>query len=129
MASEKQWVSDKEREEKRWASELLAAISANEVDEEELISYYDWLNLMLGRKKFTVELYEYDISNGQARYLSMPFLGTYFEGIWHTGIVAFGYEYWFGGHLFQSRPETTPFGAPYRKTVLGTTSMFFLTPS
>ena len=78
-----------------------------------MITYYDWLNLMLGRKKFTVELYEYDISNGRAKYLSTPLLGTYFEGIWHTSIVVFGHEYWFGGRLFESVPETTPFGQAY----------------
>ena len=43
--------------EKTWAINLLAEIDAREVDEQELLTYYDWLNLMLGRKKFIVELY------------------------------------------------------------------------
>ena len=115
--------------EKKWAKNLLAEIEKGEVEEDELISYYDWLYLMLGRKKYTVELYEYDVSKGKAKYYAQPFLGTSFEGIWHTSIVVYWYgepiygtEYWFGGRLFQtSPPGSTPFGEPYRKTALGTT--------
>jgi len=29
----------------------------------------------------------------------MSFIGKQLDGIWHTGIVAFGYEYYFGGGI------------------------------
>merc|ERR1712159_71092 len=66
----------------------------NDLEPNELISYYDFLGIMLGRRRAEVYLYCYDIANGKAPLLS-PFVGEYWEGIWHTGLVAFGKEYWY----------------------------------
>jgi desumoylating isopeptidase 1 len=70
----------------------------------------------------TVELYVYDLSQGMAKNLSMSFLGQQFDGIWHTGIVVFGNEYFYGGGVCKMPPGQTPFGTPLEKIMLGKTS-------
>lgn len=68
-----------------------------------------------------VALNVYDLSQGLARQLSTSFLGKAIEGIWHTGIVVFGKEYYFGGGI-QSGPEgQTPYGKPLKVVELGFT--------
>ena len=57
------------------------------MDEDEVLSYYDFLNVMLGRKRFKVSLWMYDISDGVAKRFAWLLLGHHFEGIWHTGVV------------------------------------------
>ncbi|CAE7848282.1 DESI1 [Symbiodinium necroappetens] len=43
-------------------------------------------------------------------------------GIWHTGVLAFGREYWFGGKVLASEPGKAPFPpGPIRCSDLGTT--------
>jgi len=110
--------------EKQWAAEVLEKEAELEEDDEEL-SYYDFLNIMLGRKKFKVSLWMYDISDGKAKQLSWMLLGHHFEGIWHTGVVVEwperSSEFWFGGNLFESEPGKTPFGDPVEKRTLGYT--------
>jgi hypothetical protein len=43
-----------------------------------------------------VLLHVYDLSNGMVKNFT-HLLGKEFEGIWHTGIVVYGREYFFGG--------------------------------
>jgi len=50
-----------------------------------------------------VELAVYDLSQGMASQMSLPLIGTHVEGIWHTGVVIFGYEYFFGGGIQKMR--------------------------
>lgn len=50
----------------------------------------------------TVELYIYDLTNGMASMMSQLLLGRHIEGIWHTAVVVFGREYFFGGHGIQA---------------------------
>jgi len=83
-----------------------------DLDEDEDLTYYDFMNHILGRKKVSVQLYHYDLSHGKAWWLSPILLGKYFEGIWHTGVVVHDKEYWFGGKIFESEPGCTPFGTP-----------------
>lgn len=65
----------------------------------------------------------YDLSQGLARQLSTSFLGKAIEGIWHTGIVVYGNEYYFGGGI-QSCPEgQTPYGRPWKVVELGITQI------
>lgn len=118
--------SPKDVAEKRWAKEVLAQHDKGEGPEEDAeLSYYDFLNVMLGRKKFKVSLWLYDISNGIAKNFSWVLLGHHFEGIWHSGVViewpGRSSEFWFGGSLFESEPGTTPFGEPVEKRALGHT--------
>jgi len=81
-------------------------------DEDEMLTYYEYLNHMLGRKKVKVQLYQYDMSRGKARWMSPYLFGQQMEGIWHTSIVVHGKEYWYGGRVFESEIGTTPFGTP-----------------
>ena len=46
----------------------------------------------------------YDLSNGMARALSQQFLGRQLDLVPHTGIVAFGREYFFSGGI-QDEPQ------------------------
>merc|ERR1740121_1355006 len=55
----------------------------------------------------------YDLTAGRAWWLSpLVFCGQHEGGIWHTGVVVHGKEYWFGGSIFESDPGSTPFGEP-----------------
>jgi len=72
-----------------------------------------------------VSLHVYDLSGGMARMLSGDLLGTTIEAVYHTGIVVYGKEYWFG-HGLQCAPATltqTQFGAPMRVEKLGETEV------
>jgi hypothetical protein len=78
---------------------------------------------MLGRTPNKVSLVFYDISSSATKNLSRILFGKKIEGIWHTSILAFGYEWWYGGDCFQSRPFSTPFGtSPTRIEDIGTTT-------
>ncbi|XP_074363531.1 uncharacterized protein LOC141704117 [Apium graveolens] len=54
-----------------------------------------------------------------ARQLSMTFLGKVIEGIWHTGIVVYGTEYYFSGGVQQAAVGTTQYGTPVRVVDIG----------
>ncbi|KAF9604791.1 hypothetical protein IFM89_010332 [Coptis chinensis] len=68
-----------------------------------------------------VSLNVYDLSQGLARQLSTSFLGKAIEGIWHTGVVVYGNEYYFGGGIQHAPVGTTPYGNPIRVVDLGFT--------
>lgn len=68
-----------------------------------------------------VTLNVYDLSQGLARQLSTTFLGKAIEGIWHTGVVVYGNEYYFGGGIQHSLAGSTPYGTPIRVVDLGVT--------
>jgi len=87
------------------------------------VTYYDFVAYCLGYRKHEVALNWYDVSHGFARWVPTAVLGgEKFAGIWHTGIVAFGKEYWYGGKVLSSEPGMAPFPpGPARTTVLGTT--------
>ena len=51
-----------------------------------------------------VKLVVYDLSRGMATAMSQQIIGQQIEGIWHTGILVFGVEYFFGGGI-QAQPE------------------------
>ncbi|KAI4356425.1 hypothetical protein L6164_000448 [Bauhinia variegata] len=68
-----------------------------------------------------VTLNVYDLSQGLARQLSTTFLGKAIEGAWHTGIVVYGNEYFFGGGIQHCPAGSTPYGTPLRVVELGIT--------
>jgi len=70
-----------------------------------------------------VRLYVYDLTGGMARALSPQFLGRQLEGIWHTGIVVYGMEFFFGGGIQRMLPGQSPYGTPVQILELGTTSI------
>ncbi|XP_066914246.1 uncharacterized protein [Clytia hemisphaerica] len=71
-----------------------------------------------------VNLYIYDISKGMARQLSLPLIGKQIDGIWHTAIVCFGKEYYFGSDgITNCAPCGTILGQPDETVCLGETSV------
>ncbi|XP_063852913.1 uncharacterized protein DDB_G0284459-like isoform X3 [Scylla paramamosain] len=69
---------------------------------------------------YQVELFVYDLSKGIAKTMSPALLGKEIEGIWHTGVVAYGREYFFGsGGIESCRPGGTILGDPDRVEELG----------
>ncbi|KAJ4954993.1 hypothetical protein NE237_011776 [Protea cynaroides] len=70
---------------------------------------------------YKVALNVYDLSRGLARQLSTTFLGKSIEGIWHTGVVVYGSEYYFSGGIQHSPVGRTPYGIPIRVADLGVT--------
>eukprot|EP00438_Fugacium_kawagutii_P004552 Skav227315 [mRNA] locus=scaffold826:42428:43798:+ [translate_table: standard] len=82
------------------------------------LSYHEFVAFCLGFRRTPVKLNWYDITGGYAKY--MPGL-LHTQGIWHTGIVAFGREYWFSGKVLSCDDPKSTFGEPDRSTVLGST--------
>ena len=68
-----------------------------------------------------VQLHLYDLSQGMARAMSAQLLGKQLDGIWHTGIVAYGQEFYFGGGIQCGTPGCTHFGRPLQVIDLGET--------
>ena len=68
-----------------------------------------------------VQLFVYDLTRGLASQFSEPFLGKRLDGIWHTSIVAFSHEYYFGQGIQQAVPYSTHHGRPVRVIDLGVT--------
>ncbi|KAL6252202.1 hypothetical protein P5V15_015175 [Pogonomyrmex californicus] len=69
-----------------------------------------------------VELYIYDLTKGMAAMMSPILIGRQLDGIWHTAIVAYGREYFFGPAGIQSvRPGGTELRDPQRVEKLGET--------
>eukprot|EP00026_Physarum_polycephalum_P006495 Phypoly_transcript_06539.p1 GENE.Phypoly_transcript_06539~~Phypoly_transcript_06539.p1 ORF type:complete len:512 (+),score=69.70 Phypoly_transcript_06539:146-1681(+) len=71
----------------------------------------------------TVTLHVYDLSQGMARQFSPALLGRQINGIWHTGIVVYGKEYYYGGGILNDVPLRTPYGNPVETHNLGTTEI------
>lgn len=75
----------------------------------------------MAEESYRVTLNVYDLSQGLARQLSTSFLGKTIEGIWHTGVVVYGNEYYFGGGIQHCPGGSAPYGAPIRVVKLGFT--------
>ncbi|CAI8612367.1 unnamed protein product [Vicia faba] len=75
----------------------------------------------MAEEGYRVALNVYDLSQGLARQLSMSFLGKAIEGIWHTGIVVYGNEYYYGGGIQHCPAGSTPYGTPLKVVDLGVT--------
>ncbi|KAG5885932.1 hypothetical protein JTB14_010961 [Gonioctena quinquepunctata] len=72
----------------------------------------------------TVNLYIYDLSGGMASRISPMLLGKKIDGIWHTSIVVYNREYFFGSRGVEScNPESTALGKPLRVENLGETQV------
>ena len=69
-----------------------------------------------------VDLYIYDLSQGLARALSPTIVGKQIDGVWHTGVVIWGIEYFYGGGIVAARAGTAVPGMRYDVHPLGTTS-------
>ena len=83
------------------------------------------LHQTLGEEKpggAVLSLNVYDLSNGLAKQLSMSLIGRQIDGVWHTGLVAYGKEYYFGSGISRDLPGKTPFGVPVKTLELGRTT-------
>lgn len=85
------------------------------------VNYTQFIAHCIGRDHSEVTLHLYDLSSGLARKVSPWLLGRQVEGIWHTGVVAFGYEFYFTHDCGFDKPACTRFGAPTRVIRLGHT--------
>ena len=56
-------------------------------------------------EKNSVTLLLYDISNGMARQFSPMMVGKLVEAIYHSSIVVYGTEYFFGGGICRGVPR------------------------
>jgi hypothetical protein len=75
----------------------------------------------MAEESYKVTLNVYDLSGGLARQLSSSFLGKVIEGIWHTGLVVYGNEYFFSGGIQHGPAGRTPYGTPIKVVDLGVT--------
>lgn len=69
-----------------------------------------------------VILQVYDLSGGMARMMSLPLIGKQIDGIWHTSVVVYNKEYYFGGGICCDVPLTTPYGQPVERIPMGRTA-------
>ena len=72
---------------------------------------------------FKITLLVYDISNGMARQFSPMFLGKVIEGVWHTSLIVYGREFYFGGGICEGDPRKTPYGKPMKEIHFGETEI------
>ncbi|KAL5061904.1 hypothetical protein RYX36_023641 [Vicia faba] len=75
----------------------------------------------MAEEGYRVALNVYDLSQGLARQISMSFFGKAIEGIWHTGIVVYGNEYYYGSGTQHCPAESIPYGTPLKVVDLGAT--------
>ncbi|XP_041978048.1 uncharacterized protein LOC121732282 [Aricia agestis] len=77
---------------------------------------------MSGEEGEPVDLYIYDLTHGMASILSPAILGRQIEGVWHTSVVVYGREYFYGGQgVTNCPPGSTELGAPQQTQRLGRT--------
>lgn len=94
---------------------------ALELEDGSCVTAADFLGLCLGRREWEVTLHLYDLSRGVAAALSPWLLEEQLEGVWHTGLVVYGKEYYFGGDIYYDTPGETGFGRPRIAISLGST--------
>ncbi|XP_050538166.1 uncharacterized protein LOC126903751 isoform X3 [Daktulosphaira vitifoliae] len=81
-------------------------------------------HLPMGEAGEDVLLYVYDLSGGMASILGPQLLQKNLEGIWHSAIVVFGKEHFFGSSgISICQPGTTALGKPLRVHNLGKTCL------
>ncbi|KAK8845473.1 hypothetical protein IAR55_006186 [Kwoniella newhampshirensis] len=68
-----------------------------------------------------VQLYVYDLSHGMAKSMSLMLTGKQIDGIWHTAVVAYGREIFYGQGILESVPGTTHHGPPLHMIDVGET--------
>lgn len=70
-----------------------------------------------------VNLHLYDLTQGMASALSPMLLGKHIAGIWHSGLVVHGREYFFGYGISSTASGCSPFGQPDMVICLGQTEV------
>jgi len=72
---------------------------------------------------FPLTLNLYDLSHGEAKRNPTNIQGIQVEGIWQSGLVVYGKEYYYGRGICKATPGTTPFGSPVERLNLGDTEI------
>ncbi|KAF9586712.1 hypothetical protein BGW38_007545 [Lunasporangiospora selenospora] len=70
-----------------------------------------------------VMLYVYDLSQGMARSMSLGLMGQQIDAIYHTSVVVFGREFYYGQGIMSAIPETTMHGRPMERIDMGETEI------
>ncbi|RHZ83274.1 hypothetical protein Glove_99g295 [Diversispora epigaea] len=70
-----------------------------------------------------LKLYVYDLTRGMAKSLLPSLTGQQLEGIWHTSIVIYGLEYYFGYGIIFELPGQTIHGVPIEIIDMGETEV------
>ncbi|PIL22395.1 hypothetical protein GSI_15083 [Ganoderma sinense ZZ0214-1] len=70
-----------------------------------------------------VQLYVYDLSNGLAKRMSRQLTGRQIDGIWHTSVVVFGKEVFYGQGISITAPGQSHHGAPLQVVDVGETAL------
>ncbi|KAF9158713.1 hypothetical protein DFQ26_007312 [Actinomortierella ambigua] len=70
-----------------------------------------------------VTLLVYDLSQGMARSMSLNVTGRQIDGIWHTSVVVFGREWYYGQGVMNSVPGGTMHGTPLERIDMGETEI------
>lgn len=96
-------------------------VEAMDINGDTKVSYSEFMAYSLGRRKHQVLLYLYDLSNGSAPSVSPWILGQTIEGVWHTGVVVYGKEYYYSKDTVYADAGDTSFGKPTRVVDLGHT--------
>ncbi|KAK4052528.1 hypothetical protein OIO90_004295 [Microbotryomycetes sp. JL221] len=68
-----------------------------------------------------VELWVYDLSHGMASAWGQMLTGTQLEGIWHTSLVLFDMEVFYGQGISIMKPGSTHHGQPHKRLAMGST--------
>ncbi|KAG2123341.1 PPPDE putative peptidase domain-containing protein [Suillus cothurnatus] len=70
-----------------------------------------------------VKVHVYDLSKGLAGQLSLHLTGKQIDGVWHTSVVAFGKEIFYGPGICETEPGQSHHGSPLRIIDMGETSI------
>ncbi|KAG1776191.1 PPPDE putative peptidase domain-containing protein [Suillus placidus] len=70
-----------------------------------------------------VKVYVYDLSKGLAGQLSLQLTGKQIDGVWHTSVVAFGKEIFYGPGICETEPGRSHHGSPLSIIDIGETSI------
>eukprot|EP00051_Salpingoeca_urceolata_P005842 m.77973 g.77973 ORF g.77973 m.77973 type:complete len:160 (+) comp14567_c0_seq2:1318-1797(+) len=73
--------------------------------------------------KHPVKVFMYDLSHGMMAQMSPHMLGRQLSGVWHTAVVVYGKEFYFGGGIQSASPGTTPAGQPLKTIDYGHTEV------
>ena len=73
------------------------------------------------KKGYPVRIFVYDLSQGMASVYSQQLIGKQVDGIWHTSVIVYEKEYFYGGGIQSDNPGATPYGPPARKIEMGST--------
>jgi len=99
--------------------DLKALVEEADVNHDGMVDLWELLAYALGRRKTPVELLLYDLSKGASKRFSWALLGREFEAIYHSSVLVFGSEFWYGGRVFKTVPPCVKcFGMPLMESVV-----------